>query len=176
MKFRFLVFFVLIYNTSLAQTSGSGCNIGSSIATDYLGMAPYYGNVNNMVRVYKANSTSIAINSNSSNRYQCGNVNVYPAGSYYDSTIPPYGANVTIPAQNEITSQGADNSCVTAPSVAAAGNGNVSNNGKYVTFNYNNPTFCNVPLDDYAPILILVIGLFGFYYIGSRRPNHFNKV
>ncbi|WP_316782868.1 hypothetical protein [Pedobacter frigiditerrae] len=175
MKFKFLVFLAFISSSLFAQTSGSGCNIGSAIYTDYLGMAPYYGDVNNMVRVYKTNGASIDLNTNNSNRYQCGKVNVYPAGSYYDSSIPPYGANVTIPAQNEITSQGADNSCVLGPSLAAAGNGNVNGNGKYATFNYNNPTYCNVPLDDYTPILSLVVSLFGFYYISLRKPSLLSK-
>ncbi|TCC92241.1 hypothetical protein EZ428_10975 [Pedobacter frigiditerrae] len=171
MKFKILFFLVLICNSLFAQTSGTGCNIGSSIYTEYLGMAPYYGNVNNMVRVYKNSGNSIDINSNSSNRYQCGKINVYPQGSYYDNSIPPYGANVTIPAQNEIISQGADNSCVTSPSLAAAGNGNVNNNGKYATFTYNNPTYCNVSLDDYIPFLILFMTGLGFYHINKRKPN-----
>jgi len=171
MKFKLLVFLVLICNSVFGQTNGDGCNTGSSIYTQYLGMAPYYGDVNNMVRVYKTNGNSIAINTNNSNRYQCGSINVYPQGSYWDSSIPPYGAMVTIPAQNEIISEGANNSCVLAPSLSAAGNGNVNGNGKYTTYTYNNPQYCNVPLDGHIPFLILFIAGIGFYQVNKRKTT-----
>lgn len=151
-------------NNLSAQDSGTGCNVGGKIAVGgYLGDAPYYGNTSDMRPVYK--STFVSINTNGYGGYICGSVNVYPAGSRWDPQIPPYGDNAPYDEQKEMMPAGSAVNCIAASSRFATPEGE----GSTVTFSYNNPTFCNVPLDDYIPILIACVGFLGVLYISKTR-------
>ncbi len=158
------------FNDANSQERGNGCRIGNTVFTQYLGMGtPYVARPDQPY--YNSNGRKLEINNNNSNRYICGAINDYPQGSYYDNTIPPYGANVTIPAQHELVSE-SSTECVTSTMV----NGSlVGSGGRIVTYELNPPSSCsgqapnNAPLDDYMLCLILIASGFGVLTIRKQK-------
>lgn len=157
--------FILFTINVKAQASGTGCRIGDNVYTQYLGNGPYYGNNNDMVSVYNVNGPKlVVINGQGYAGYQCGKINVYPAGKRYNPTTnteDPY------PGVNEVTGTISRNSCIasTHPSVSSGGKADI------IQFQINNPTYCatqNVPLDDYVGIFALLSGATGAYFISRK--------
>jgi hypothetical protein len=113
------------------------------------------------------------LNNNNSARYICGAINDYPQGSYYDSSIPPYGATVIIPMQHELVSESSV-ACVISLQV----NGSIVNaGGRVVTYELSPPSTCSnasrndAPLDEYFPFLALIFGGVGFSKTRKKRQH-----
>ncbi|UKT64412.1 hypothetical protein [Pedobacter mucosus] len=157
-------------NQCLPQTQGSGCLVEEFIYTTYLGNANVDGS---QKRIYSDNVNSrLAINyTNNANEnkpnYKCGPwVNEYDQGNYYDSTIPPNGANVIIPAEHDIKLRDTNyGGCVKAPTLNATHTGGY---GLYIMSYQNNlPKYClsvpaNMPIDDYFLPFLLFASFYGF--------------
>ena len=173
MKYLLILFILLFYISSFADTSGYGCKIGHDyVYTEYLGKASayqgtpalhYFRNTGPKVPIYWGYGC------NDCRGYRCGYINVYGATSYYDPTIPPHGGNVSIPAEEEFISQGVQ--CVIAPYLGAP----PVATDTYVHYRYNQTNKCStnpptgVPIDDYLFIFVPVFLIFCVY---SMRNNH----
>ncbi|RZK54864.1 MAG: hypothetical protein EOO91_15145 [Pedobacter sp.] len=150
-----------------AQTSGTGCKIGSAVYTTYLGTAPYYGNNSDIVKVY-SNSTAVSIiTGNGYSGYQCGKINIYSAGTRYNSAT---NTNDPYPAVNEILATVSTNSCMVSSSLGVSSGGK----GDIVQYTYNNPTYCGgspmpLPLDDYNWAIIGSFALLGGFLISKNK-------
>lgn len=172
---RYFIFVFLLLSVpfySKGQTGGQGCRIGNNIYTDYLGYAKHPNDQSKWMYYFDSNGRNYPINYNNSERYKCNYVNSYVAGSYYDSNIPPYGANVTIPPQNEFTIYSPQD-CVIAQRLGGA---LVADGGDRVNYSVNNPTYCdssstktNLPLDSYSIVFVLVGGSVGFFAINKKK-------
>jgi hypothetical protein len=149
-----------------AQTSGTGCKIGGAVYTNYLGTAPYYGNNNDIVKVYSNSSAVSIITGNGYAGYQCGKINIYSAGTRYNpvtNTSDPY------PGINEILSTVSTNSCMVSSSLGVSSGGK----GDIVQYTYNNPTYCGgapmpLPLDDYNWVIIGGFAIIGGFVISKK--------
>lgn len=170
------------FNPLLAQTTGKGCNLGSSVATQFLGTATYNGDSNLSVRVYSSNPSTMVpiITGNGYAGYRCGYINVYPAGSRY---VAASNSSVPYSAANEITATYSGR-CGTASSFSA---NYVSNSGgaegsEEVAYRYNDPAYyadadpnysCNaptnnLPVDQNIIFMLLPLGLFGFWKVRQQ--------
>lgn len=168
MRFFILGYFLFSCNFLFGQVTGSGCNIGGKVAMEYLGTAPYYGGPK-IVQVYKSSNYVNIVLENGYAGYNCAVLNVYSAGVRWD---PVSHSNVAYPGENDIVSTGSDpKGCV----VASTLNGVPDGEGPIIQYSYKKPAYCGsppstpVPIDDYIPFLIVVIGLFGFFYINKRK-------
>jgi len=147
---------------SNAQISGKGCDFGGRIATQYLGTAIYYGNANDIVEVYYT-SSAVPINKGNGRAYDCNAINDYDEFQVWDSSIPPYGGQVTVTASHDIrrNSSSRQHECVVASSRYATPDGE----GTIVGYTYKDPNKCtsvrpnNLPLDAYLPFLVLITGV-----------------
>ena len=138
---RFLFAISLLFlciNSTKCQERGNGCRISNTVFTQYLGLGtPYVGQSDQPY--YASDGRKLELNNNNGARYVCGAINDYSQGSYYDSSIPPYGATVTIPMQHELVSESSV-ACVTALQV----NGSIVNaGGRVVTYELNPPSTCS---------------------------------
>ncbi|RZK53631.1 MAG: hypothetical protein EOO87_12445 [Pedobacter sp.] len=167
----FSIFLLVCCASSLyAQNSGLGCYTGELIYTKYLGSAPHPQQKSKTVEYYSSTGRVLSINWNNSAKYKCGWVNSYAAGSYWDPTIPKYGANVPIPAQNEFTVI-KTGGCVIAPYIGASLVADAASEAKY---SINNPEYCStqitpVPLDDCIWLVILGIASLGAIYLSKNK-------
>lgn len=174
------VLFFSFISPSFGQVTGRGCNLGSSVATQYLGTAIYNGNASQFVRVY-SNSTAVPIiTGNGYSGYRCGYINIYPAGTRYVSAT---NSNVPYNAANEITATYSTR-CATAAAYTPNYTSGSGGEGTEVDYRYNDPAYyadadpsypCaiqpnNLPLDDYMPYFLVSIGVFGFILI--RKAGH----
>lgn len=169
MKYLILSFLLIISSTTFADTSGYGCKIGHDyVYTEYLGKAPAYQGQPD-IYYFKSNGPVVPLywgyGCNDCRGYRCGYINVYGATSYYDSTIPPNGGNVSVPAENEFVSQGVQ--CVIAPYLGAP----PVATDTYVYYSYNKTNKCSnnpptgVPIDDYLFLFSSVFVMFCIYSI-----------
>lgn len=173
MKYYKLLFFfslttILFTSNAIATSSGNGCKIGENyVYTRYLGKASAYTGTPEIL-YYDSNGPKIPIywgyGCNDCRGYRCGYINMYGASSYHDPTIPPNGANVYIPAEQEMTSLGVQ--CVIAPALGAT----PVSTDTHVSYTYNKTDKCNipqtnVPLDTHVYVMITVTGLAGVYFL-----------
>ena len=173
MKKLFTLFFFLLNATlSFADSSGTGCKIGSGyVYTQELGIAHPYGPGSN-IRYFNSNGPKIPIywgsGHNQYQGYRCGYINVYPASSYYDYST---NQNIPIPAENEYTRlQGG---CAIAPSLSAS----PVATDTYVAYTYNQTNKCsvppvNTPLDDYVWYILLLSAGIGLFFLKNEDINH----
>jgi hypothetical protein len=184
---KFLLFISILvlgsfFNVSLAQTTGKGCHLGSSVATQFLGTATYNGDSNQSIRVYSSNSSTIIpiINGNGYAGYRCGYINIYSAGSRY---VAATNSNVSYSAANEITATYSGR-CATAASLPAnyVSNSGGAESNTEVDYRYNDPAYyadadpnypCasqpnNLPIDDYTSILVVSLSFTGFLIVRKR--------
>ena len=163
-----MIMLSLITKKSDAQISGKGCDFGGRIAIQYLGTATYYGNTNDVVEVYNT-SSAVPINKGNGRAYDCDAINDYDEFQVWDSSIPPYGANRTVPASHDIkrNPSSRQHECVVASSRYATPDGE----GTIVGYTYKDPNKCNsprpnnLPLDDYLPFLVLITGVISLPFI-----------
>ncbi|QXV65037.1 hypothetical protein INP83_18440 [Mucilaginibacter sp. 21P] len=150
----FAAFFILTLIFSIdtsAQTTGTGCNLGSRVYTQYLGMDNVYGGAPQ--RVYANPGTYYDINFNgysatkpNNENYVCGQINTYPG------PVP----------RNDITTSSTP--CVTEVSLHGPPNGN----GFLATYKVNDPSKCgptNVPIDQnyiFIPFTLIAMTTAGF--------------
>ena len=176
------VLFFLLAASSFGQITGTGCNLGRTVATQYLGTAIYNGSAGQYVRVYSSSSASriTIITGNGYAGYRCGYINVYPAGSKYVSESQP---NKAYNAAEEITSTSSTR-CAIADSFSANFTSSQTGGGEgtEIGYKYNDPAQysnadpnypCanqpnNLPIDDYMPYLLGLIGFFGCMLIRNR--------
>ncbi len=170
------------FNPLSAQITGKGCNLGNTVATQFLGTAIYNGDSNQSVKVYSSNASTMVpiIKGNGYAGYRCGYINVYPAGSRY---VAASNSSVSYSAANEITATYSGR-CATASSLSA---NYVSNSGgaegsEEVDYRYNDPAYyadadpnypCNgpinnLPLDQNIIFLLLPLGLLGFWKVRQQ--------
>jgi hypothetical protein len=181
-KFLLLLFFYLVNPfLTFADDSGYGCMVGEHwVYTSEMGTSKVKGAGNEVYRYFSFTSHKIPIypgyGMNLHRGYRCGYINRYPASSYYDSSIPPYGANVPIPAEQEYTLQGEP--CVVSPTLGGppTATSGQSGMGQYVYYTYNRTNMCggggpvqNVPLDDYIWLMLIGAGVVG--YVTIVRKN-----
>ncbi|MDQ0640886.1 hypothetical protein QF042_004451 [Pedobacter sp. W3I1] len=177
------VLFFLFISPSFCQVTGRGCNLGNSVATQFLGTAIYNSDPSQSVRIYKANSPIVPIiTGNGYSGYRCGYINVYPAGSRYVSAT---NSTVSYNAANEITATFSTR-CATATSYSSNFISGSGNEGTEVDYKYNDPAYysdadpsysCasqpnNLPIDDYIPFIICSTGVFGIIIIRKKRSTH----
>ena len=180
---KLLVLFLLILNTtfSFADDSGYGCMVGEHwVYNVEMGTSKVIGAGNELYRYFNYNAFKIPIypgyGQNLHRGYRCGFINRYPASSYWDSEIKPYGGNVPIPAEQEYTLLGSP--CVVSSTLGGQpmATSGQSGMGQYVYYTYNRTGMCgggggnpteDVPLDDYIGLFAIGVGLTGF--IAIRR-------
>ena len=189
MKYNFLpvILFLSFFlsNNLRAQTTGTGCNLGSSVATELLGTAIYNGQTDRRVYVYNSSPSKIIgiISGQGYTGYRCGYINIYPAGTRW---VPSRNTEVSYKAANEITSYNTNIEayrCVIASSlplnfVSAADRKEGFQGG----YRYNDPSYyadsdpsyacssptANLPLDHDIVILTFLSGIIGFLFIRKR--------
>ncbi|WP_406825690.1 hypothetical protein [Pedobacter sp. KACC 23697] len=177
-----ILFLGSFFNLLFAQTTGKGCNLGNSVATQFLGTATYNGHSDQFVRVYSSSSATIVpiINGNGYAGYRCGYINIYPSGSRY---VAATNSNVSYSAANEITATYSSR-CATAASLPAnyVSNSGGAESNEEVDYRYNDPAYyadadpnypCasqpnNLPIDDYTSILVVSISITGFLCVRKR--------
>ena len=158
-----LVLFLISVFMAKAQTSGTGCRIGDNVYTEYLGTGSYYGNNNDIMKVYNINGPKLlVVNGQGYNGYQCGKINVYSGGQRWNGST-----NVPYPAVNEVLGTVSTNSCMVSTSAS------VSNGGKanIIQYKINNPTYCvpeELPIDDYSSLIVLATAAIGAYFISKK--------
>ncbi|RZK42884.1 MAG: hypothetical protein EOO90_06040 [Pedobacter sp.] len=175
---KLLVLSILLFTTTFtfADDSGYGCMIGEHwVYTVPMGTSKVNGWDNTQYKYFKFSGHKIPIypgyGLNLHRGYRCGYINRFGASSYYDSTIPPYGGMVAIPAEQEYTLQGS--ACVVSNTLGGApmGASGQSGVGQYVYYTYNRSNMCggggqtNVPLDDYAWVLVLGAGAMAVFLL-----------
>jgi len=175
------VLFFSFISPSFSQVTGRGCNLGSNVATQFLGTATYNGDITQSVRLYRSSPLVPIITGNGYSGYRCGYINVYPAGTRYVSAT---NSNVSYNAANEITAT-SNTRCATSSSYTAnftSGNGN---EGTEIDYRYNDPAYyadadpnypCsaqlnNLPIDDYLALLLFPIGACSFLFIRKRASS-----
>jgi len=186
MKFLLSIVILFIgsfFNLLFAQTTGRGCNLGNSVATQFLGTATYNGHSDQFVRVYSSSSSTIVpiVNGNGYAGYRCGYINVYDAGSRY---VASSNSNVSYSAAHEITATYSVR-CATAASFSSNYNSNSggAEASEEVDYRYNDPAYyadadpnypCsnatanNLPVDQNILIMLLPLGLLGFWRVRQQ--------
>lgn len=174
------VLFFSFISSSFGQVTGRGCNLGSSVAKQFLGTATYNGNASQFVRVYSSSSSTIVpiITGNGYSGYRCGYINIYPAGTRY---VAATNSNVPYNAANEITASYSTR-CATAVSFTPNYNSGSGNEGTEVDYRYNDPAYyadadpsypCasqpnNLPLDDFTPFFLVPLGAYCFFIVRKK--------
>lgn len=175
------------FNLLFAQTTGRGCNLGSSVATEYLGMATYNGNADKKVYVYSSSPSAIIeiVFGQGYSGYRCGYINIYDGGARWDSATQQ---SIPYQAVNEIINNYANDEshrCVTALSLSQNFDSGQGGEGFEADYSYNNPAYysnndpsypCNappnnLPVDQNVIFMLLPLGFFGFLKVRQKSEN-----
>lgn len=186
MKYLLFVSILILgsfFNQLFAQITGKGCNLGNSVATQFLGTATYNGDSNQSIRVYSSNSATLVpkISGNGYAGYRCGYINVYPEGDRY---VAASNSSVHYKAANEITAHYSGR-CAIASSFSAnyVSRSGVEEANEEVDYIYNDPAYyadadpnypcnsapSNLPIDQNIILFMLLpLGLFGFWKVRQQ--------
>lgn len=155
---------IVLFPTVVSATEG--CLSGGRVYTELLGEFNPYGGKKDQLKYYSSVGASVKLYyGEMNNGYHCGDINVYPSSKMWDGQ-----KNVTIPAQNEITSK-SNGGCVISRTLG----GGIEGYGDKVSFVTNTSTDCspdtqqNLPLDDYLPLMLVAIAGFAAYSIYKNQ-------